>query len=283
MPSLDARLAEWRRTMKDSNAGCEEVLDELECHLRDEVESRVRQGESTERAFHLAVARLGGTAEIAVEFAKIPPPALPWLPIRAVGLLGLALIITMILPLVPRFRSGGSDALMALHMGLVTLGYVATLLVGILAIIFLLTRLFHDLSAGQKESLKRTTLLWSGASFISTGAGIALGGLCPYEKEGWLWGLAPHEIGGIAILAWSLVMFVSYWRHQRTRHAHLAMLLGIGGNIAVILGWFAVASGGVHSIELPSNHFVTLLLVIGQLAAGCTALAPPGCLRSGQA
>lgn len=282
MPDLDTHLAEWRRRIKHHHAGREDILDELESHLRDEIASLIQQGEPSERAFHLAVARLGGMADIAAEFAKVPPMALPWLPIRAVAMLGLVVVTGMLLPLVPKLRAGGWDALLALHRGLVTLGYVATLLVGILAMVFLLTRLFQDLNAGQKESLKRTALLWSGASVISTGTGILLGGLCPYEKEGWLLGLAPHEVGGIAILAWNLVMFVGYWRHRRTRRAHMAMLLGIGGNIVVILGWFAAANGGVHSVEWLSSNFVTMLLIIGQVAAGCTVLAPAGCLRPGQ-
>jgi uncharacterized membrane protein len=78
-----------------------------------------------------------------------------------------------------KLHGGGLNTLLALHRGTVTLSYLAALLVGFVAVSFLLTRLFRDPSAGQKEALKRAALLGSGLAVVLTGVGIVLGAWCP--------------------------------------------------------------------------------------------------------
>ena len=109
--------------------------------------------------------------------------------------------------------------------------------------IFLVTRLFRDLSPGQKESLKHAVLIWSAAAVILTGSGVTLGGFCPFEKNGWFFGLATHEVGGIVILAWCLLMLGGLWRYRRARDTHKVMPLAVVGNIVVILGWLGLREG----------------------------------------
>ena len=59
MPDIEPRIADWRRALAET-AGCtDEVLDELESHLRDEVQRLVQTGEPEERALDLALSRLG--------------------------------------------------------------------------------------------------------------------------------------------------------------------------------------------------------------------------------
>jgi len=48
-----------------------EVLDELESHLRDEVEQQIRLGSGEERAFEIALQRMGRTEVLQTEFQKI--------------------------------------------------------------------------------------------------------------------------------------------------------------------------------------------------------------------
>ncbi|HWD94746.1 MAG TPA: Clp protease N-terminal domain-containing protein [Verrucomicrobiae bacterium] len=52
-----------------------EVLDELESHLRDDVEQQARAGAATEKAFQEAVRRIGTSDKVRVEFAKVTAPA----------------------------------------------------------------------------------------------------------------------------------------------------------------------------------------------------------------
>ena len=49
------------------------MIDELESHLRDEVERLTRGGLPLDQAWPQAVARLGGPEQLAAEFAKVPP------------------------------------------------------------------------------------------------------------------------------------------------------------------------------------------------------------------
>jgi hypothetical protein len=44
MPNLDQRIAEWRQRMDTGGIKSPAVLDELESHLRDEVEQQMRSG-----------------------------------------------------------------------------------------------------------------------------------------------------------------------------------------------------------------------------------------------
>jgi hypothetical protein len=68
MSDLDKQITEWRKTMVAGGLTDCAVLDELESHLRDAVESRIRSGEDAEAAFHFAVQRIGLPNELNQEF-----------------------------------------------------------------------------------------------------------------------------------------------------------------------------------------------------------------------
>jgi len=55
-----------------------EVLDELESHLRDDVEEQVRAGADAEKAFDSAIRRIGPAAALRKEFAKFGRPKAAW-------------------------------------------------------------------------------------------------------------------------------------------------------------------------------------------------------------
>jgi hypothetical protein len=278
MPDFERRIAEWRLAMAKHFHGREEVLDELESHLRDEVEHLIEGNGTPEQALWTAMSRLGRAEEIAKEFAKVPAPLAPWLPVRLVWIGGAVGAAWLARPLTPRFASGGLDALLAVHRIAVMLGYLATLLVGSLAICFLLTRLFHDLNNGQIRSLKRSTAALSALAATLTGGGIAIGCFCPYEKHGWFWGLNAHEVGGLLILLWNIAMLLHILRRQRGGPA--MMLPGILGNIVVLLGWFGAAfvEKNPHG-PLAGGGVMIFVLLLSQLAVSCAAFAPAGCLR----
>ncbi len=70
MSNLERAIAEWRRQMAASGVKTSESLNELEAHLRDDVEHSIRSGRSAEQAFEGAVQRLGSTEAIRKEFSK---------------------------------------------------------------------------------------------------------------------------------------------------------------------------------------------------------------------
>lgn len=71
MRDLDQSIAEWRRQMMAGGIQSPQVLDELESHLRDDVDEQMRTGTSAPQAFKLAVQRLGQAAALEGEFEKI--------------------------------------------------------------------------------------------------------------------------------------------------------------------------------------------------------------------
>src|SRR5260221_12319241 len=70
MFNLDQAIADWRRHLAASGIKSRAVLDELESHLRDEVENQMRTGVNGERAFEMAVQSIGQPAALRREFAK---------------------------------------------------------------------------------------------------------------------------------------------------------------------------------------------------------------------
>jgi len=71
MFDLDEAIVEWRRQMAAGGVKTPEVLDELESHLRDDVEQQVRSGLSTQEAFKVAIRTIGQAKELKAEFQKV--------------------------------------------------------------------------------------------------------------------------------------------------------------------------------------------------------------------
>jgi hypothetical protein len=71
MFNLDQSISEWRRQMVAGGIKSPQVLDELESHLRDDVEEQEREGATVQRAFEIAVRRLGQAAALECEFEKV--------------------------------------------------------------------------------------------------------------------------------------------------------------------------------------------------------------------
>jgi len=71
VPVLDRLIREWRSRMRQEEAFTGTDLDELESHLRDEVEALQNKGLSEEEAFLISARRLGDGDRLGEEFLKI--------------------------------------------------------------------------------------------------------------------------------------------------------------------------------------------------------------------
>jgi hypothetical protein len=71
MFNLDRAIGEWRQELRGRGIKGSETLDELESHLRDDVEQETRSGCNLERAFEAAVSRMGQISALQGEFQKI--------------------------------------------------------------------------------------------------------------------------------------------------------------------------------------------------------------------
>ena len=73
MFNLEKAIEAWRGRMMASGIKEHEVLDELESHLRDDIEQRVRQGLTDQAAFGAAVEALGHARALQQEFTRARP------------------------------------------------------------------------------------------------------------------------------------------------------------------------------------------------------------------
>jgi hypothetical protein len=71
MFDLDQAIAEWRRRMLAAGIKTPVPLDELEAHLRDEIEQQAKSGLSEAEAFQAAVEEIGNAHPIQQEFKKV--------------------------------------------------------------------------------------------------------------------------------------------------------------------------------------------------------------------
>jgi hypothetical protein len=70
MFDLDHAISEWRRQLAGGGIDSPEVLDELESHLRDDIEEQARSGISEGQAFQNAVHDVGQPSLLKTEFVK---------------------------------------------------------------------------------------------------------------------------------------------------------------------------------------------------------------------
>jgi hypothetical protein len=69
MRDVESQITAWRRGMRAAGLKAA-VLEELEAHLRDDIERRMQMGLGAHEAFDAAARRLGAAAELRSEFRK---------------------------------------------------------------------------------------------------------------------------------------------------------------------------------------------------------------------
>jgi len=70
MFDLESQIRAWRSDLAAAMGNVPEPLDELESHLRDDIDRRIQRGADAQSAFEAARAQLGEAGRLAQEFAK---------------------------------------------------------------------------------------------------------------------------------------------------------------------------------------------------------------------
>ena len=73
MFDLEKSIADWRKQMLAAGIKSPVPLDELEVHVREEIERQVKSGIDTQRAFEIATRNLGQVQVLKKEFKSIAP------------------------------------------------------------------------------------------------------------------------------------------------------------------------------------------------------------------
>ena len=71
MFELEKAIGEWRKEMATAGLKKGEAIDELESHLREEIQQQIQAGQTIQQAFEVAVERIGGARALKAEFVKI--------------------------------------------------------------------------------------------------------------------------------------------------------------------------------------------------------------------
>ncbi len=258
MPEMEQRIAQWRHNLGETTGCNNEVLDELEIHLREEIQQLVRTGHTEEQAFALAASRLGSPRALAREFAKVAEPA-DWLPVRIVRFAAIALSALLVGFLLLKYQEGRVDLLLTAHVYGITLGYALSLLVGSLAICYVTTRPFRDLSAGQMQELERAVFRLTATAAVLTLAGLLLGCVWAKDHLGRYWGWHPRETWGAGVVVWDLALLLLLaartWNHR-------VIPLTILGNIVVAFALLADAFVPHHAYGTPPLPKVLMVFAL---------------------
>jgi Cytochrome C assembly protein len=278
---LERRIQQWRQTAAETLGDRPEVMDELEGHLREEMQRLVQSGQAPELAWEAALQRLGEPGRLAEEFAKVPPG--PWLPARLVGLVLVVLSAGLAWFLLSALGRGRFGPLLACHIFAVTLGYTVTLAVGVLAGWSILARAVAGRDARRAEAFRSAAWKLSAAALGLTAVGVALGAWWAQDNLGRFWTWDPREFGGLGVLTCDGVLLACLLRR---RAALPGMVLGVLGNMVVSLGWFGppLLAVTLHSYGFTATlAFLLVGFLMTQLLLLLLTFVPPGRLARRQA
>ena len=111
MPDLEKQITEWRRQMLTAGIKTPVPLEELESHLREDIERQMRSGLNAQDAFNVAIRQLGQAAMLQKEFQKNESKIMKKRIIIGVGVICLFLGTTMILPALGKHKQRNQAAL----------------------------------------------------------------------------------------------------------------------------------------------------------------------------
>ena len=152
---------------------------------------------------------------------------------------------------------------LATHVVVVTLGYSATFLAGLLGIIFILRGLVsRSFSVDLAKSLSRMTYGVVCFATLFSLVGTILGGIWADQSWGRFWGWDPKENGALLIVLWNAILLHARWGGY-VRERGIAVM-AVFGNIITSLSWFGVNMLGVglHSYGFMDQAFGVLLAFI---------------------
>ncbi|HSZ59367.1 MAG TPA: cytochrome c biogenesis protein CcsA [Tepidisphaeraceae bacterium] len=232
MFDMEKQIESWRATVSGALGKRGDAIDELEGHLRDDLEKLAREGLAPEQAWEEAMKRLGTPEQLASEFdkARFPKWLAAWC---AVG--GLVVVGALAGWLALRLPHRRGDLLLAVHVFAVTTGYSAVFAVGFLSLWATIWQALRGWDASRDAALRATGARLALLAAIATALGVVLGSWWAHDHLGRWWAWDARELGGVVVMGWSVVLLRGFRGHVTTQ---LLLLLGVTGNLVVGLAWF---------------------------------------------
>ena len=119
--NLEENISEWRKQMLAAGIKTPVPLEELESHLRDEIERQMKSGANVQQAFENSVRQIGQPKMLNNEFKKSERTFMKKTLMVLAGILGVLVGTAFILPALAWYRDHG--AMPAAQMGFLALGF----------------------------------------------------------------------------------------------------------------------------------------------------------------
>ena len=165
---------------------------------------------------------------------------------------------------------------LATHVVVVTTGYAAMFLAGMLAMIYIIRGVFTpSLKKQTADSLGRMTYGVVCFATLFSFVGTVLGGIWADQSWGRFWGWDPKENGAVLIVLWCAITLHARWGGFIRQRG--LMIMAIFGNIVTSFSWFGVNMLGVglHSYGFMEKAFPWLCAFIAsQLALMAVGAMP---------
>ena len=241
----------------------QEMLEELEGHLREEVDRLLGSGVSEDTVFQIALSNLGSPNALGTEFDKLNPGrGEVWMPVKIARVVGVGLAVLVCVLVIP-WMGNEKGVLLATHTVGVTLGYLTMFIIGGLAGCSVYARWFSSLGPMQQRSLLRAIFQFANIAAILTSIAILLGMVWARDHLGRYWAWDPKETGGLAVLGWAGL--ISAARYLNGLKPTMVVFVGILANIITAWAWFGTSMRGGYFQSSPvlgvfmAIQFVVLL------------------------
>jgi len=122
MFNLEQAVSEWRRQMFAAGIKTPVPLDELEMHLRESIEQQMKSGLDEQKAFEIAVGRMGQAGPLKMEFKKIERKQMKRVLAINAGVIGVLVGMAFVMPAVSLYQNEGTMTVN--DVGLLLLGLV---------------------------------------------------------------------------------------------------------------------------------------------------------------
>ena len=165
---------------------------------------------------------------------------------------------------------------LATHVIIITLGYAATFLAGLLGIVYVLRGVFTTaLVPEERKTIARMIYGITCFAILFSFVGTILGGIWADQSWGRFWGWDPKENGAVMIVLANAIVLHARWGGL-VRERGLANL-AIAGNIITAWSWFGtnMLGVGLHSYGFMDSALMWLLVfVFTQIAIITIGLIP---------
>ena len=108
MFNLDHAISEWRKQMLAAGIKTPVPLEELENHLREEIELETKSGLNEQKAFEISIQRIGQPKMLQSEFKKSERKQMKRIIIVSAGVIGVAVGMAFVTPAVAKYNEQGA-------------------------------------------------------------------------------------------------------------------------------------------------------------------------------